>query len=56
MDDRIEQQRVGNLPVEPLRLVQWQYLDLRSHPPKDVLAHGEKYDGSIDGQYQSRAS
>lgn len=56
MDDCVKQQRVGNLPVKPLRLVQWQYLDLRSYPPEDVLAHGKKDDGSIDGQYQSRAS
>lgn len=56
MDDRIEQQRVGNLPVKPLRLVQWQYLDLGSYPPEDVLAHRKEDDGSIDRQYQSRAS
>jgi hypothetical protein len=56
MDDRKEQQSVCNLPMEPLRLVQWQPPNLRSYPFENVPAHRKENCGAVDRQTQTSCS
>jgi len=44
------QQSIGNLAMEPCRFIKWQPSDLRSDPPQDIPAHGQEYDGCINGE------
>jgi hypothetical protein len=56
MDDRKEQQSVCNLPMEPLRLVQWQPPNLRSYPFENVPAHRKENCGAVERQTQTSCS
>lgn len=48
VEDSPKQERIRNLSVKPLRLIQRQPSDFRSYPPQYIFAHGQRYDGSID--------
>jgi hypothetical protein len=48
VNDREEEHGVGDLSMEPLRLVQWQESCLWSEPPKNVPAHGHDDDHGVD--------
>ncbi len=46
--DSEEQHSVGNLSVEPLRLIEWQCAHLRTEPSEDISAHGHNDNHGVD--------
>lgn len=52
---RKEQHRVRKLPVEPQVFVERQPLHLRSDPPHDGAAHGQKDKRAIEAENQAGA-
>jgi hypothetical protein len=48
VEDSEEQHSVGNLSVEPLRLIKWQYAHLGTEPSEDISAHWHDDNHGVD--------
>lgn len=56
MHNRPKQHRIRDLSMKPLTLIQRDPFYLRPNPAKKVAAHGEQYDGTVDGEAETCAA
>ena len=56
VNDCPDEHRVGDLSMEPLRLIEWDELDLWTYISQEGSAHGKEDERCIEAQVQSCSS